>query len=163
MTKTIKQLCEEYGIGQMELSRMYDIPWRTVQDWYAGRRNPPPYVVRMLDELLRADEPIFRFNFGDVVYDKVHKQSGEVIARTQTRYGLITYELKAVPPAREIWVAVQEMLELKKEETLVYTRQAQEHVEAEEISAEDLESAEIVKAQGRELLARTKAYLQRDK
>ena len=50
--KTIKQLCEEYSIGQSELARRYDIPLRTVQDWHAGRRNPPPYVVRMLDELL---------------------------------------------------------------------------------------------------------------
>jgi DNA-binding transcriptional regulator YiaG len=50
--KTIKQLCEEYDISQSELARMYDIPLRTVQDWHAGRRVPPPYVVRMLDELL---------------------------------------------------------------------------------------------------------------
>ena len=105
MTKTIKQLCEEYDISQSELARMYDIPLRTVQDWHAGRRVPPAYVVRMLDELLA----------------------------------------------------------MKKETVLVYTRQAQEHEEAEDISAEDLESAEIVKAQGRELLARTKAFLQRDK
>lgn len=52
MTKTIKQLCEEYSINQSELARMYDIPLRTVQDWHAGRRVPPAYVVRMLDELL---------------------------------------------------------------------------------------------------------------
>lgn len=53
MIKTIKQLCEEYGVGQSELSRLYDIPLRTVQQWHAGHRTPPPYVVRMLDELLR--------------------------------------------------------------------------------------------------------------
>ena len=52
MTKTIKQLCEEYSISQTELSKKYDIPLRTVQDWHAGRRTPPPYVVSMLDELL---------------------------------------------------------------------------------------------------------------
>lgn len=103
--KTIKQLCEEYSINQSELARMYDIPLRTVQDWHAGRRVPPPYVVKMLDELLA----------------------------------------------------------LKKEMVLVYKRQAQEHVAAEEISAEDLELAEIVKAQGRELLTRTKVYLQKTK
>ena len=50
--KTIKQLCEEYDISQSELARRYDIPLRTIQDWHAGRRVPPPYVVRMLDELL---------------------------------------------------------------------------------------------------------------
>ena len=53
MTQTIKQLCEQYGISQSELARKYDIPLRTVQDWHAGRRTPPPYVIRMLDELLK--------------------------------------------------------------------------------------------------------------
>lgn len=51
--KTIKQLCDEYGIGQTELSRKYDIPLRSIQDWFAGRRTPPSYVVKMLDELLK--------------------------------------------------------------------------------------------------------------
>ena len=56
MTQTIKQLCEQYGISQSELARRYDIPLRTVQDWHAGRRTPPPYVIKMLDELLAVCE-----------------------------------------------------------------------------------------------------------
>lgn len=56
MTQTIKQLCEEHGISQSELARRYDIPLRTVQDWHAGRRTPPPYVIKMLDELLAVCE-----------------------------------------------------------------------------------------------------------
>lgn len=51
-TKTIKELCETYGLSQTELSRRYGIPLRTVQDWHAGRRTPPDYVVNMLSELL---------------------------------------------------------------------------------------------------------------
>lgn len=50
---TIKELCETYGITQTELHRRYGIPLRTVQDWYAGRRKPPEYVVNMLAELLK--------------------------------------------------------------------------------------------------------------
>lgn len=53
--KTIKDLCTEYGLGQSALARRFDIPIRTVQNWYAGVRNPPDYVVRMMDELLRID------------------------------------------------------------------------------------------------------------
>lgn len=49
---TVKYLCEFYGISQTELSRKFDIPLRTVQDWYAERRTPPAYVVNMLMELL---------------------------------------------------------------------------------------------------------------
>lgn len=51
-TKTIKDLCGAYGLSQTELSRRYGIPLRTVQDWHAGRRTPPDYVINMLSELL---------------------------------------------------------------------------------------------------------------
>ena len=54
--KTIKSLCEAYGISQTELHRRFDIPLRTVQDWYAGRRKPPAYVVNMLTALLESTE-----------------------------------------------------------------------------------------------------------
>ena len=53
--KTIKILCEAYGLSQTELSRRFDIPIRTVQDWYAGRRKPPVYVVNMLAALLEYE------------------------------------------------------------------------------------------------------------
>ena len=54
-TKTIKQLCEAYGMGQTALARRFDIPLRTVQDWYSGRSNPPAYVVNMIADLLEYD------------------------------------------------------------------------------------------------------------
>lgn len=49
---TIKELCEEYGISQADLAHRFGIPYRSVQDWYAGRRKPPKYVVRMIRALL---------------------------------------------------------------------------------------------------------------
>lgn len=54
--KTIKSLCKDYGINQTALARRFDIPLRTVQDWHAGRRTPPAYVVNMLSDLLERDE-----------------------------------------------------------------------------------------------------------
>ena len=50
--RTIKDLCEFYETTQTELSRRFEIPLRTVQDWHAGRRTPPDYVALMLEELL---------------------------------------------------------------------------------------------------------------
>ena len=52
-TKTIKEICAEYGLSQIELSRRFDIPIRTVSDWCRGLRTPPDYVVRMIEELLK--------------------------------------------------------------------------------------------------------------
>ena len=48
----IAEICETYGLKQTELSSHFGIPLRTVQDWYAGRRNPPDYVVNMMVKLL---------------------------------------------------------------------------------------------------------------
>ena len=54
-TKTIKEICEQYGMGQTALARRFGIPLRTVQDWHAGRTKPPVYVVGMIDELLQIE------------------------------------------------------------------------------------------------------------
>ncbi|MBR2366427.1 MAG: helix-turn-helix domain-containing protein [Oscillospiraceae bacterium] len=53
---TIKQICETYNISQTELSDRFGIPYRTVQDWYGGRRTPPDYVVGMIEQLLAQEQ-----------------------------------------------------------------------------------------------------------
>ena len=52
---TIKEICEKYGLSQTAMAKRFGIPLRTVQDWYSGRRNPPDYVVCMMDELLKKE------------------------------------------------------------------------------------------------------------
>lgn len=49
----IKEICEKYGLTQTALAKHFNIPLRTVQEWHAGRRTPPDYVVSMMEELLR--------------------------------------------------------------------------------------------------------------
>lgn len=51
---TFKEICETYGMRQVDMSYRFNIPIRTVQDWYSGRRNPPPYVIGMIVEILEA-------------------------------------------------------------------------------------------------------------
>jgi DNA-binding transcriptional regulator YiaG len=53
---TIKDICERYGLSQTNMAKRFDIPLRTVQDWHAGRRTPPDYVVSMMVELLELDK-----------------------------------------------------------------------------------------------------------
>lgn len=57
---TIKDLCERYCLSQTALAKRFGIPLRTVQDWHAGRRTPPDYVVAMMDELLYLDQTTAR-------------------------------------------------------------------------------------------------------
>ena len=53
---TIAQMCEKYGYSQTALAKKFEIPLRTVQDWYAGRRVPPWYVISMMCRLLEAEK-----------------------------------------------------------------------------------------------------------
>lgn len=41
-------LLKTRNMSQAEFSRLFDIPVRTVQDWDAGRRNPPEYVKQLI-------------------------------------------------------------------------------------------------------------------
>lgn len=53
--ETISELCARYRLSQTALAKRFSIPLRTVQDWHAGRRTPPEYVVAMMTELLDID------------------------------------------------------------------------------------------------------------
>lgn len=48
----IAEICEAYGYSQTALAKKFEIPLRTMQDWYAGRRTPPAYVTNMMVKLL---------------------------------------------------------------------------------------------------------------
>ena len=45
---TIKGIRRRAGLSQRALSDKFGIPRRTIEDWEAGRRTPPDYVVRLL-------------------------------------------------------------------------------------------------------------------
>lgn len=49
----IRQLRTEAGLSRKEFSEVYGIPVRTLEEWEAGRRNPPEYVVRMLSYIVK--------------------------------------------------------------------------------------------------------------
>ena len=49
----IRTLAAEAGLSLRALAARYEIPYRTAQDWATGRRNPPDYVINMLEALIR--------------------------------------------------------------------------------------------------------------
>ncbi len=51
----IKEIRERTGLSQAKFGARYGIPMRTVQDWERGVRTPPPYVVTMLDMLVKKE------------------------------------------------------------------------------------------------------------
>ena len=49
---TIKEARESIGMSRAEMSRQFEIPIRTLEDWDAGKSSPPPYVAKLIIEKL---------------------------------------------------------------------------------------------------------------
>ena len=49
---TIKEARESIGMSRAEMSRVFEIPIRTLEDWDNGKRTPPPYVEKLIIEKL---------------------------------------------------------------------------------------------------------------
>lgn len=45
---TLKGLRERLDMNRTEFSRYMDIPLRTLEEWEAGRRQMPEYVLRLI-------------------------------------------------------------------------------------------------------------------
>ena len=54
-TMTIRDMRLQLGDTQSEFAARYQIPFRTVQNWEAGVRKPPAYVVTLLENRIRED------------------------------------------------------------------------------------------------------------
>ena len=52
----IRTLAADAGLSLRALSQRYGIPYRTIQDWALGRRTPPPYVLRLLEEAIKSTD-----------------------------------------------------------------------------------------------------------
>ena len=46
--REVKELREKMGMNRREFSDYYGIPYRTVQDWEAEKRELPEYLLRLL-------------------------------------------------------------------------------------------------------------------
>lgn len=51
----IKEMRIELGDTQSEFAARYNIPFRTIQNWEAGVRKPPEYIMELLEQRIKAD------------------------------------------------------------------------------------------------------------
>ena len=51
----IKEIRENTGMNRADFSKVYNIPIRTLEDWEAGRRKCPEYVVSLLRRVTNED------------------------------------------------------------------------------------------------------------
>ena len=52
---TVKEIREHTGLSRAEFSRAYGIPIRTLENWDAGARTPPEWVVNILERIAKID------------------------------------------------------------------------------------------------------------
>ncbi len=46
--RQVKELREQMGMNRREFSEYFNIPYRTVQDWEAEKRELPEYVLNLM-------------------------------------------------------------------------------------------------------------------
>ena len=51
----IREMRTQLGDTQSQFAQRYRIPFRTVQNWEAGTRKPPEYMVKLLEQRIRED------------------------------------------------------------------------------------------------------------
>jgi len=47
--KNLKRIRDDLGMNRTEFSHYIKIPLRTLEEWEAGRRQMPDYVLRLID------------------------------------------------------------------------------------------------------------------
>lgn len=55
---TIRDIAAAAGLSLRQLALKTGIPYRTVQDWAAGTRTPPPYLLPLLAYRLGVAEEV---------------------------------------------------------------------------------------------------------
>ncbi len=50
---TIKDYRTQAGLTQLEMSKRFEIPKRTIENWETGKRKPPQYVEKLIIEKLK--------------------------------------------------------------------------------------------------------------
>lgn len=53
---TVKELREITGLTQAQFSEKYGIPKRSIENWEGGQRVPPPYIINLLQIVIRAEK-----------------------------------------------------------------------------------------------------------
>ena len=57
----IKQLRISTRLSQAKFAHKFEIPTRTLQKWEIGQSSPPPYVIRMIQQMLEQEKALSKY------------------------------------------------------------------------------------------------------
>ena len=52
---TIIEIRAISGLNKTKFAEFYKIPYRTLQDWEAGKSKPPAYILPLLERCVKED------------------------------------------------------------------------------------------------------------
>lgn len=55
MDNSLKNIRAITGLSQRKFGEWLNIPLRTIEEWEAGRRNPPQYVVDLIEFKVKTE------------------------------------------------------------------------------------------------------------
>lgn len=55
---TLKEIRKALGMTQTEFGAFLGIPMRTIQNWEAGTRQCPPYVLRLIEYYCKHEKSL---------------------------------------------------------------------------------------------------------
>lgn len=56
LAEKIRKIREQTRLSRKDFSIHVGIPLRTIEDWEAGRRRPPEYVLRLIEYQLKYEK-----------------------------------------------------------------------------------------------------------
>lgn len=84
MSTRIKKLRETTGLSQSTFAKEYGIPVRSLQEWEQGRKNPPDYVLRLLEDAVENKHLLkYYIMFATIPVLKLVYQGGKLIDSTK--------------------------------------------------------------------------------
>lgn len=56
MATNMNELLTQYNLSQTEFAHKFEIPLRTVQNWATNKRNPPDYILKLIEYRLKNEK-----------------------------------------------------------------------------------------------------------
>ncbi len=105
--KELQSLREDIGLNHKAFAEFFEIPIRTMEDWEAGRRAMPGYVLRLMEYKIRLEQKIGNQS------EKVNQgQSGNVniITDPEGKKIVLINDIRFKGKEREEWTEIEKYL-----------------------------------------------------
>lgn len=106
--KELRRLREEIGLNRREFAELFCIPLRTIEDWEAGRRRMPEYLMRLISYKVRM-EKLYEKDVRENVFDK-DKRSITIITEADGKKIVLINDIRFKSRRKLDWNEVEKYL-----------------------------------------------------